>query len=301
MKKEIWLADKQLAEKFGLLFYDEENAVRVEVGSNADLKKFSEKESAGAERIFITCPNWKIIPLENIIAAKKKAKLVAEVGGLEEARLAFTTLEKGVDGVLIRKIDEANLREIMKLLSDEESVSISNGKVTEIKRVGTGARSCIDTSDMMTKDDGLLVGSTAEGFMLVQAEVNENPHVNTRPFRVNAGAVSLYTHIPEGKTRYLTELKAGEEVLIVDKQGRTRRATVVRNKIEWRPMLLIEAEAEGKTAKAILQEAETIQVMTPDGAKPVTSLKKGDEILVHVEEQKARHFGMKADERIVEK
>ena len=41
--------------------------------------------------------------------------------------------------------------------------------------------------------------------------------------------------------------------------------------------------------------------MAGDGTpRPVTELKAGDEVLVHLEES-ARHFGMKIEESIVEK
>ena len=48
----------------------------------------------------------------------------------------------------------------------------------------------------------------------VKAEVMENSHVPPRPFRVNAGAVHAYVLTPEGKTKYLEELRSGEEVEI---------------------------------------------------------------------------------------
>ena len=59
----------------------------------------------------------------------------------------------------------------------------------------------------------MLIGVQAAGFFLVEAEVHENPYVQARPFRVNAGSLSMYTLAPLQKTRYLSELKAGDEVL----------------------------------------------------------------------------------------
>jgi 3-dehydroquinate synthase II len=153
---------------------------------------------------------------------------------------------------------------------------------------------------MMAESEGILVGCQASGLFLMQAEVTENPHVATRPFRVNAGAVSLYALAPGGKTRYLSEIAAGDEVLIVDRSGSTRKTCVARNKIERRPMLLIEAEAGGKTIKTIAQDAETIRIMTPSGSKSVSELKRGDEVLALLAESKARHFGMQVEETITE-
>ena len=50
------------------------------------------------------------------------------------------------------------------------------------------------------------------GFSLVEAEVRENPYVQSRPFRVIAGPASHYTLTSVTNTRYLSELEAGDEV-----------------------------------------------------------------------------------------
>ena len=65
--------------------------------------------------------------------------------------------------------------------------------------------------------------------------------------------------------------------------------------------MLIEAVASGQSISTLLQNAETIKLVSPDGQpRAVTDLKVGDEVLVHLEES-ARHFGMKIEEGIVEK
>lgn len=51
-----------------------------------------------------------------------------------------------------------------------------------------------------------------------------------------------YVAVPGGRTCYLSELKSGKEVIIVDHQGRQRIAIVGRVKIESRPLILVEAE-----------------------------------------------------------
>ena len=55
-----------------------------------------------------------------------------------------------------------------------------------------------------------------------------------------------------------------------------------------------------KTYNVILQNAETIKVVTPKGSESVTKLKKGDKILAHLTSG-GRHFGMKVEETITEK
>lgn len=51
-----------------------------------------------------------------------------------------------------------------------------------------------------------------------------------------------YVAVPGGKTSYLSELKAGKEVVVVDQNGMQRTAIVGRVKIETRPLILIEAK-----------------------------------------------------------
>jgi 3-dehydroquinate synthase II len=153
---------------------------------------------------------------------------------------------------------------------------------------------------MMSFGEGMLIGSQARGFFLVHSESEDSPYVAARPFRVNAGAVHAYIRVGE-KTHYLSELKSGDEVTIVSKDGLARKAIVGRSKIEKRPMILIEAEAEGERISTLLQNAETIKLVGSDGRpRSVTDLKTGDEVLVHLEES-ARHFGMKIEESIVER
>jgi 3-dehydroquinate synthase class II len=56
------------------------------------------------------------------------------------------------------------------------------------------------------------------------------------------GPVLAYVAIPGGKTCYLSELKAGKEVIVVDQKGQQRTAIVGRVKIETRPLILVEAK-----------------------------------------------------------
>jgi 3-dehydroquinate synthase II len=147
----------------------------------------------------------------------------------------------------------------------------------------------------------MLVGNTTEGFLLVHSESIENPYVAARPFRVNAGAVHAYALCPGGRTRYLSELKAGDETLIVDHTGRAQVAYVGRAKVERRPLMLVRTECAGKEIALVLQNAETIRLTAP-GGKPVSVavLKPGDKILAHLMGG-ARHFGMKIAETLKER
>ncbi|MEM2896527.1 MAG: 3-dehydroquinate synthase II [Candidatus Bathyarchaeia archaeon] len=279
-------------------------AVRLEIKGREDEDLALQAASFSCDYVIIHCLDWKIIPLENLIAkVRGKIKLLAEVSSPSEAKVALETLELGSDGVVLKTLNEEDLKETRDMIEEglKKRIELSRAKILRLEPIGSGARACIDTCDLMDVGEGLLIGSQSSGFFLIQAEVYENPYVESRPFRVNAGTISLYVLCPQNKTKYLSELKAGDQVLIVSKDGKTRAAAVGRVKIEKRPLMLIEAEHEGKTIKTIVQNAETIRLVTPTGSKSVTDLKPGDEVLAHFEEG-GRHFGVLVkDEMVIER
>lgn len=244
--------------------------------------------------------DWKVIPLENIVAMKKDGKIIAVVDSIEDAKLALTTLEKGADGVAVSG-DRETLRKYYEIVKEREnSVKLVSGKIAEIKPLGVGERVCIDTVSLMTPGEGMLVGNRASFMFLIASESEESEYVSSRPFRVNAGSVNAYIKVGN-KTRYLAELKAGDEVEIVRYDGIVRKSYVGRVKIERRPLLLVRASYNGEEGSVILQNAETIKLVAADGRHiSVTELKDGDEILVWIGE-KARHFGVEIDEFIIER
>lgn len=278
-------------------------AFRVAIKGKDDENRAAKAAEIQVDYILINCLDWRVIPLENLIAKKRGiSKLLAEVTSAEEAKLVLEALELGTDGVLLKTSSPNELAKTAKIVKAQSSeISLTAAKVVSVKPINSGARVCVDTCDMMSPGEGILVGCQSAGFFLVEAEVNENPYVQQRPFRVNAGAASQYT-LTLQNTRYLSELKAGDEVLIVNRTGKTRITNMGRSKLEFRPLMLIEAQANGNIIKAILQNAETIRVVTPNGSKPVTELKPNDEVLVHLAAKGGRHFGVHvAEETVIEK
>lgn len=263
---------------------DEEEAVRL----------------SKSKTLILRMLDWTIIPLENLIA--KTTGLFAEVKTASEARTALGILEKGVDGVFLDSQDLNEIKEVMNLIEETEaSIPLTLARIICVKPLGMGDRVCIDTCTSMREGQGILVGNSSQALYLVHSESIENPYVQPRPFRVNAGAVHAYTLTPDGTTRYLSELKAGDEVLIVDEKGKAQSAIVGRSKVERRPLMMVEGEIASKPIGLILQNAETIRLTRPDG-KPVSvvELRCGDEVLAYQEEQ-GRHFGIKIKETIIEK
>lgn len=281
-------------------------AVLVEV-ANKGLERAAIKAGKSANFLIAMTPDWKIIPLENMIAELQHAdvKVLAGARDAAEARVAVETLEIGTAGVLLDP-KERGVSEIRKVCETFEQLTLERlelvpTKVKTVQSVGSGDRACVDTTSLMNFGEGMLVGSQASGMFLVHSETIPSEFVETRPFRVNAGAVHAYIRLPGGKTKYMSELKAGDEVLIVNNQGEARAGVIGRVKIERRPLLLVETEHEGEIYKTLLQNAETINLVGKNG-KPISvaKLKPGDEVLMNIE-RGGRHFGVKVEETMVER
>ena len=271
--------------------------------SNADVDEIERASQLGAEFVIVDASDWKIIPLENIIAKlhKSKIKIFTTAKSSEEVATMFAVLELGVDGVILSTDSEDEVEKAKQQLSSAR-FPIKPAKIVEIRDVGTGERVCVDTASMMVMGEGMLIGSRSNFMILVHNESVGSSFTSPRPFRVNAGAVYCYTIAPDGKTRYLSEIESGSEVWVVNREGAARRAVVGRSKIETRPLKLIRAEIDGETGTVILQNAETIRLMTKDDRLlSVTEIKVGDEVLGYTKPASGRHFGIEVDEYIVEK
>ena len=268
----------------------------IKSGEDEDeIVKLSQKK-----KVILQCSDWTIIPLENLIA--KGADVIAQVRNLEEMETAFGILEKGVRHVVYHADDVVELKKVLSWFrSRGDRIALKIAEVIKVKPVGMGDRVCVDTCTSMGPGQGMLVGNSSNALFLIHSESISNPYVSPRPFRVNAGPVHSYTRVPGGKTRYLSELSAGDPVLIVNFNGDTTTGIVGRLKIEKRPLMLVKAVADGKEMTTIVQNAETIRLTDPEGnAISVVNLSPGDKILVAMEEG-GRHFGMKIEESITEK
>lgn len=336
--------------------------------------KGQEKAAKADGVVVVDSDDWRVIPLENLIAARRDrpGTLYALARTPAQAALFAETLETGTHGVVLapdspQAIIEADqelrkryrppvpvvsVRDAVDVIDDEaparpplgtpggatgptvsmgptgstqakdvkpvadgpddavapvlpasaERPFLEAATVTKVQDGGLGDRVCVDTTSLFRPGEGLLVGSTARSFCLVHAETLPSDYIQPRPFRVNAGAVHMYLFAPEGKTRYLSELNAGAPVLAVHPDGIHRVLVVGRAKIERRPHLLLHWRTQdGRTGMAMLQTAETIRLVRPQGAPvSVTDLKAGDQILVHNEDA-ARHTGLPVDAQLEER
>ena len=277
---------------------------KFKVLSNKDIEKILISAKKGLDFVIVEVKDWKIIPLENIIAKlhKMHTKIFAMARNPKEARKMFSILEVGVDGVIFNTSSINEVREAQVYLGSRR-YDLKTAKIIDIKEVGDGERVCVDTASMLHKGEGMLIGSRSNFLFLVHNESVGSSFTSPRPFRVNAGAVHCYTLAPDGTTKYLSEIETGSEVLVLDPKGKARRAIVGRSKIERRPMLMIKAVAGDEVGGIIAQDAETIRFVKSNGhLVSVTHLKKGDSVLVYSKPATGRHFGMEvSDEYILEK
>jgi 3-dehydroquinate synthase II len=298
------LAKYMVLEKDGTKPKGKKIGKRFQVLSNKDIEDILATAKKGLDFVIVEVKDWKIIPLENIIAKLHKihTKIFAIARTPEEVRKMFSILEVGVDGVIFSTSSINEIREAMVYLGTR-SFDLKPAKIIEIKEVGDGERVCVDTASILHKGEGMLVGSRSNFLFLVHNESVGSSFTSPRPFRVNAGAVHCYTLSPDGTTSYLSEVETGSEVLVLNSNGKARRATVGRSKIERRPMLMIKAKTGDEIGGIIAQDAETIRFVKPNGQLvSVTHLKKGDTVLVYAKTATGRHFGMEvSDEYILEK
>lgn len=273
----------------------------VTISGPGDLEKASSLRDR-TRFLVIRSQDWKVIPLENLIAEFQgsRTKLLAAASSPSEAKLFMETMEKGADGVVIEAGSPAELQAFTAVdLQGPPRIELGSIPITSIVPLTMGDRACVDTCSLLRIGEGMLVGSQSSCLFLIGSEAADSEYVASRPFRVNAGAVHSYVLMANGRTKYLSELKGGEEVLAVSSDGASRKVVVGRNKIERRPLLLVEAGENGKRYSAILQNAETIRLCTPEGPVSVSDLQVGQKVLVRLEEG-GRHFGHSIKETIVE-
>ncbi|KAF4350929.1 hypothetical protein G4B88_029095 [Cannabis sativa] len=279
--------------------------------SNPGELELLQPENGLAKNVVVDLLDWQRILLQHFKEVKKTVFAISKT--FSEAQLFLEALEHGLGGVILKVEDTKpvfELKEYLDRRNDLNNVlSLTKATVTRVEAAGMGDRVCVDLCTIMRPGEGLLVGSFARGLFLVHSECLESNYIASRPFRVNAGPVHAYVAIPGEKTCYLSELKSGKEVIVVDQKGQQRNAIVGRVKIETRQLILVEAKQDSVAQthySILLQNAETVALVSScqagnEVAKaiPVSSLKVGDEVVLRVQGG-ARHTGIEIEEFIVE-
>lgn len=243
------------------------------------------------------------IPLE-LLLARAQGTRTRVLKGLREHAEAMAVrgvLESGPQGLMVLSGKVSELGVVAQALATQadEQRELVALEVVRSQPAGMGYRGCIDTASLFGQDEGMVVGSTSSGGILVCAEVHYLPYMNLRPFRVNAGAVHSYVFGPN-ETAYITDLRAGETAYAVSQSGRFRKVLVGRVKVELRPLRLVEAVRGDTRVNLLLQDDWHVRVMAAGGVPMnLTDVRPGDELLGYTCEA-GRHVGIKVEECIQE-
>ena len=247
---------------------------RVDV-SDSDGQSKARAMAGSVEWILLDLGEWKMIPIENIIAACDggPTKVAARISSPEQVLGAAFALQIGVDALLVNEntlqtalIAKSQRGEVATepvYESENQELELSLLEVIEVREGGVGDRVCVDLTSLLEPEEGMIVGSSSKSMVLVHGETVESEFVPTRPFRVNAGASHSYIMMADGTTSYLSELKMGDEVMVLKSDGGSRNCVVGRVKIEKRPFILFRWKNENDNeAGVLLQQAETVRLIS---------------------------------------
>ncbi len=296
------------------LYIDGRQVGRVVDVGNSDGQAKARSMSGSVEWILLELGEWKMIPIENIIAACDgvPTKVAARISSPEQVLGAAFALQIGVDAILvsedilptalIAKSQRGENTEDVENLVQTGNVSLTEIEIIEVKEGGIGDRVCVDLTSLLEIGEGMLVGSSAASMVMVHGETVESEFVPTRPFRVNAGAAHSYILMADGSTSYLSEVSMGDEVMVVNSNGGSRAATVGRVKIEKRPFILFRWKDENNNeAGALLQQAETVRLVSSSTQLvSITELVK-ETILLGWTGGVGRHIGTPISAKVTER
>jgi len=258
--------------------------------------------------ILVRCSDWTMVPLENLVTASRgtSTRIAAAIDEEVELNGAAFAMGGGVDAILvpIQMVDKA-IRVLGGGWEREEPpetrVTIVEARILSIDGAGVGERVCVDLTRRINDGQGIATGSLSGNLCLLHGETIQSEYVPTRPFRVNAGAIHSYVLMADGKTKYLSELISGDEVAVLSSSGEQEKATIGRLKVETRPLLMIRFEVSGSEGQIVVQQAETVRLITPNGGViSVTQVREGDKISV-ITDSRARHIGVALNAGVTEK
>ena len=283
-----------------------DTALEITVCDEASMQAAAgHKDHPWINHLYVRLKDKTNIPLELILAEYQRGQISVfkVVCNPDDAQVAFGVMESGCQGVVVqgKTLEELFFYDTLMQSSRGMRMELLPLCVTKVSHVGLGRRLCLDTTDIMTQDEGMIVGSTSQGGLLVSSETHYLPYMQLREFRVNAGAVHSYVWAPERRTAYLSDLRAGSKVLCVNTQGHTREVTIGRIKSERRPLLMIEAADEaGNPINTIVQDDWHIRLFDAQG-QPVNAsdIAPGTRLLGAIS-KKGRHVGINIDETIDE-
>ncbi|HEV2230599.1 MAG TPA: 3-dehydroquinate synthase II, partial [Thermoplasmata archaeon] len=237
-----------------------------------------------------------------LAAASARIGIWVEARGPSEMPAALGALEHGAKCVLVPIRSARTLEALAASIGRPALARIrwTEARIRAVRPIGLSERVLVDTVSILSEDEGLLIGSTAQVLFHVLSESVGSRFSAARPFRVNAGAPHSYVLMADGSTRYLSELAAGDQVLAVRADGSSRTVRIGRIKIERRPMLLVAATLGDAGATLFAQEAETVCLAAGSRRVAVTELRTGQRVR-SARLPPGRHLGRIVDESIEER
>ena len=144
-------------------------AITVNIKGKEDENRAAKAAELAVDYIIINTLDWRVIPLENLIAKAHggKSKLIAEVTNAEDAKVVLEALELGTDGVLLKTANANELAKVIKLVKQQmPKVALVTAKILSIKPIGTGARVCVDTVDLWFQAKACLLDANPQASSL---------------------------------------------------------------------------------------------------------------------------------------
>eukprot|EP00971_Amphidinium_carterae_P215270 4272281-Amphidinium_carterae.1 len=287
----------------GLLYVDGKEVGRAVNVSTAEGQAKARAMAGSVEWILLEFGEWAMIPAENIVAACDggPTRVAARVENASQVMGAAFALQIGVDALMVPSgiLETALIAKSQRGEAVQPQLAIATIKfglerfeIVKVDDGGVGQRVCVDLTSLLDLGEGMLTGSSSSSMVLVHSETVPSEFVPSRPFRVNAGAVHAYILMADDSTKYLSELRMGDAVAIVNGNGSRRVGIVGRCKVERRPFLLVTwRDSSGQEAGTLLQQAETVRlVQDSKDCVSVTSLEPGTQVLGWVA-RGARHVG----------
>jgi 3-dehydroquinate synthase II len=245
----------------------------------------------------------RVLPLESALSrSSPRTSIWVVTERPEEIDTALGALEVGADRVVVEVRDPASVDRLDALAGRERLSHLRWGsaRVVEARPVGVSERVLVDTTALLDPSEGMLLGSSAALLVHVASEAEGSAFSRPRPFRVNAGSPHLYVLMADGTTRYLSELAAGDRLLVASPGRQGRAVGVGRIKVERRPMTMVRIRRSDREATIFVQEAETVRLSAIRRRVPVTELQTGEQLRT-IDLPPARHLGDAVRESIEER
>lgn len=83
---------------------------------------------------------------------------------MSEAAVALHVMEKGSDGIILSSIQIDEVTKVSSYIERDQhnKLQLVLAEVINVKHIEMGYRACIDTTSILGKDEGLIIGSTLQ-------------------------------------------------------------------------------------------------------------------------------------------